>query len=479
MIATFTRPLAVLTISTIAALAEPAAAASPGLADWVDETMVPEVRKTLVTHARFRGQTVRFVVFDDRAPAAVSNKLAITLRDRLVEAAVTASRIRVATDAAAPRPGAAIDCTRDDADYLVGIEITPGLGSSASVVVRALDIRENAWVGGFAVDWRGKLDRTEQRALATPHADPALRGARRAPFEAGESDLLARRLARDLACQLLRGPASDYVIDAGREEISEDDPHWQKTLDLARRQLTAHDAVELTTDASRATARLTGTAHELGNGLYQYWLTVVPEAPGGELETLSVSAYVRLGAAAHDTPANDPVPVAAPVVALPGGHDATLLGPLGIVQSGHGSVLKTTARADTIVFFIQYDPGRGMVRLGDRHCRPRTIARLARAGEALAFPVADRRAGTAAAGELAEWRVTPTGNTYFAVAVSDSRLARRLASHVDRLPMRCGHANPRGLDGDALYDWLDELAELTGPRPHQVAWRAVEMRDIL
>ena len=465
----------------LALIGGPATAASSGLDGWATTTMVPTVSRILSSHVRFRGETVRFVVFDDGAPAASSNALAIALRDQLAEAAVTTSGIRVAS--ASPAPGQAIDCTRDDADYLVGVEITRGIGNAASVVVRALDIGENSWVGGFAVDWRGSLSRDEQRALATPRTDPGMRGARTAPFDASERDLLARHLARKLSCQLLRGGTSDYVIEARAGSAPGDATHWDKTLDLARRHMSAHDAVGLTTDDARATARLAGSAHEIGGGLYEYWLTVVPDGEDDDLETLSASAYVRLGpvrlAGQPPEAQSAPTPAPVPVVALPGGRDAALLGPLTLAVGGSGNVLRTTARADAIVFFIQYEPGKGMVRLGDRNCRARTIARLARAGESLAFPVGDRPGVKTSAGELPEWHMSPSANTYFAIAISDTRLARRVAGHVDHLPMRCGRINPRGLEHQALSDWLDELAALTEDAHRNVAWRAVETRDVL
>ena len=464
----------------------PASSRSASLDEWVSGTLIPEVHTALATHARFRGETVRFVVLSNGAPAAVSNVLAMSLRDRLLESAVASGRIHVASETNHSVPGQAIDCTQDDADYLVGVEVTNGLGSSASVVVRAMDLRENTWVNGFAVGWRGTLDKAERRALATGQADPALRGARNAPYSASESDLLASRLSRDISCQLLKGPASDYVVAAADITSSEDDALWRKTLDLSRQYLTSHAAVELTSDVSRATAELTATAHDLGGGLYQVWLTVLPAAGEVDLDTLSASAYVRLASARPDvavaathgvSPA--PAPQLSPVVALPGGREAVLLGPLKLSNRHDGSVLETTARTDSILFFIQYQPGKGMVRLGDRNCRPRTIARLARAGENVTFPVPERRDGTVGTEEIPEWHALPARNTYFAIAVGDSKLARQVATLFDDLPMRCGSRHPGGLDDDALFDWLDELAALANSRERDVSWRAVQTRDVL
>jgi hypothetical protein len=455
------------------------------LQDWVDHTLLPGVHRALSEQPRFKGETVRFVVFDDGAPAAASNALAIGMRDRLVDAAIAKGGIRVASSANGATPGQRIDCAEDDADYLVGIEVTPGGGRTAKVVVRAQDLHENIWVSGIDIRWRGDLSRSEQRALETPLADAELRGARSAPFEAHQTDLLALKLARSMACELLGSTSADYILSLAESGDETQDALWARTLDIAGRHVASLTAVEFASSDAETTAKLDGTAHEIGNGLYQYWLTVAPTDASTPLETLSVSAYVRLGAAQPTGPAQTASPAwpahtslthTPNVVIVPGAFGNDALGPLRVSKDQRGAVLKTAVRSDAIVFFLQFKPGAGLMRLGDRDCEARTIARVARAGDLLAFPIAER-GGAHTVGEISRWQVDPLHNTYFAVASRDSGLARRLAAHVEQLPMHCGAATPAGLSDQALQRWLDEFIELVGKRPREVAWRAVQTRD--
>jgi len=467
----------VFLLAIAAATLLPGAACASALDDWVDDDLLPAVDETLTTHARFKGESVRFVVFDDDAPAAASNALAVALRDRLAAAAVASGGIRIASSGNGVLPGQAIDCARADADYLVGVEVSRDIGNAASVVVRALDVRENAWVSGFVFDWHGRLDRGELLAMAAPAVDESRRGARAVPFDAHESDLLARHLAWDIACQSLRETNGDYIVDTATLASETGDPQWQRILELARQHIAAHSAIGLTADGEQTTAKLVGKAHAIGNGLYQYWLTILPADAGADLDTLSASAYVRVGP--ERAMADQPATSVRDALAVPGARNDRVLGPLSVAHGANGDLLRTTARADAIVFSIQFKPGLGMMRLGDRNCNPRTIARIVRAGEQLALPVADRRTGSRDATEILQWRIVPTRNTYFTIAISDSRLARRVASHVDRLPLNCGSSIPAGLRDAALLDWLDRFVELTDDGARHVAWRAIEIRDVL
>ena len=465
----------------------PAAARAETLDSWVEQSLLPDLLETLSTHARFKGEPIRFVVFRNGEAAAASNALAIDLRNRLADEAIASGGIRVASPAGKPTVGQRIDCERGAADYLVGIEVTRGSGSTATVIVRALDVHENAFVSGFVYNWRGNLNRSEIRAAEMPRADDGQRGARGAPFGAHETDLLAAHLARSLSCQLLGAGAADYIVQVGQADTGSTDPLWQRTLDIAGRYVASHAAIELAADDASATAQLAGTAHEIDAGLYQYWLTLRPTDAAESVETLIASAYVQHGGlAAGKVTRGSPGATAAlsqtsspRAVAMPGAHREDVLGPLRLAQSGGGSVLKTNVRSDVVVFFLQYQPRLGLMRLGDQRCRPRTIARIARAGELLAYPLGDQAVGSRTTAELPVWQVMPAHTTYFAVAVEDSRLARRLANHVDRLPMRCGGTSPPGLRDEALWQWHEQFADLAEDGAQHVAWRALEMREVL
>ncbi|MFQ5608992.1 MAG: hypothetical protein ACE5F8_01830, partial [Woeseiaceae bacterium] len=72
-----------------------AASRERNLDRWVDVALLPHVRHELLTHPRFKGETVMFVVLDDNSPATETNALALSLRDRLLDAAVDTPGVRI------------------------------------------------------------------------------------------------------------------------------------------------------------------------------------------------------------------------------------------------------------------------------------------------------------------------------------------------------------------------------------------------
>jgi len=119
------------------------------------------------------------------------------------------------------------------------------------------------------------------------------------------------------------------------------------------------------------------------------------------------------------------------------------------------------------------------VRLGGNECRARTTARIARRGEMLSFPIAKTTTAKYNWSETYEWLPDPDLDTYYAVVVTDARVARRLANHMDALPLRCSNAIRPGLEGDELRDWLGDLAMMTAKSSQHVDWRAIRVKDVL
>ena len=143
------------------------------------------------------------------------------------------------------------------------------------------------------------------------------------------------------------------------------------------------------------------------------------------------------------------------------------------------SMLQTKARVDTVVFFLEHQANHGLVRLGDSECRDRTSARIARKGTALRFPIARTTTVKGNWSEIEEWSLAPELDTYYALAVTDASVARRIANHMDKLPPRCGEALRPGLEDEQLQDWLTGLAMLTARESEHVDWRAIAVQDVL
>ena len=109
----------------------------------------------------------------------------------------------------------------------------------------------------------------------------------------------------------------------------------------------------------------------------------------------------------------------------------------------------------------------------------RTMALVVRAGDPFQFPVSYAHSLNSETIDTDDWYVTPLRDTYYAIAISDERAARRIANHLDQLPIRCGASTRRGLSGQALQEWLDEFATLAAISANHIDWRAIEIKDLL
>jgi hypothetical protein len=85
MMRRFTILLIILVAQAIPTVAE---SREKDLDRWVDRDLIPYVRQQLLVHPRFKDETVMFVVLDDNTPASSTNALALSMRDRLLAAAV-------------------------------------------------------------------------------------------------------------------------------------------------------------------------------------------------------------------------------------------------------------------------------------------------------------------------------------------------------------------------------------------------------
>jgi hypothetical protein len=483
---------------------------------WFDEELVPYVTTQLVEHPRFKGETVTFVVLDNNAKAPVSDTLALSLRDRLLDAALNTAGVSIGWRQGGTPPATrtqAIDCTHDDVHYYIGIEVSRQIDGTHRVDVRALDLQDRNWVTGFGKSWHGHLSTVQRNAAREARADHTFRGARDVPFDADESDLLARHLAHELSCELLRQTTGSYVVSFDRGDEGNDS--LATTVELVGKNLARNDALELTRDPDVVNAILDGEAHRIDGALYQYWLTVTPTNPVDELSTLSVSAYVLMPGTrfadtenghveAHGVSAGvlRPPPGTRMVTTVPIPGNQSLLGPLRIFESRgdaacedmprnglqptrYGSrqvscsLLAATAQHDAIVFVLAHQASYGLVRLGGDACRERTAPRVVTRGQLMRYPIPYAPIGRAQTRQVLEWSTAPDANTFYALAVSDAHAARQLANHIDQLPLRCDDGLRPGLTNNALQRWLDELTVLAERHARHVDWRAIEVKDVL
>ena len=385
----------------------------------------------------------------------------------------------------------------DDVHYYIGVELTQKLDGTYALNVRALDLEDRNWVTGFGRRWQGKLSTSQRQAMRQQRVDETFLGARDVPFTMAQTDLLAAQLAHRLSCTLKKRVEDDYVVSV--DLVEPPSSGLEGTVELISNNLANRQALTLSTDDTATNAILSGKAHPIDGVLHQYWVTITPSTDTDEIAALSASAYVVLPEAASvarkDPPKETPLvgPIAGrqerprPPVSIPNAGKDALISPLTIARPasysdcglGSCSMLETRARVDSIVFFLEHQANHGLVRLADTECRRRTSARIARSGENLRFPIARTSTQKRNWAETHEWQLDPELDTYYAVVVTDAGVARQIANHMDKLPLRCSEALRPGLEDDELLDWLSDLAMLTARASQHVDWRAIAVRNVL
>jgi hypothetical protein len=504
------RILILFTILIAQAIPTVAQSREKDLDRWLDRDLIPYVRQQLIVHPRFKNETVMFVVLQDNMPASASNALALSLRDRMLAAAVATRGVAIGWQQG--RGGHSLestpqDCTLDDVHYYIGIELTQKLDSSYSVNVRALDLEDRNWVTGFGRRWQGQLSTTQRQAMRQSRIDETFLGARDVPFTLAQTDLLAAHLAHQLSCTMQRRVSDEYVVATSLREPVAD--ALQGTVELISNNLANRQVLTLSSDEARTNAVLSGKAHQIDDVLYQYWLTVTPQSEEDDVAALSASAYIILPdapVAAKTSPTGDrtdaqAVAASPAFVSIPNAGKDSLISPLQLsaptsfsdcrdtgiavreatylTDARPCSLLQTRARVDSIVFFLEHQANHGLVRLSGPECRKRTAVRIARRGESLSLPIARTATARQNWSETYEWLLEPDLNTYYAVVVTDAKLARRVANHMDNLPLRCSESIRPGLEDEALRAWLSDLAMITARASKHIDWRAVKVKDVL
>jgi len=483
----------------------------PDLGSWLDRDLAPFVAEQLTTHPRFKGELVRFVVFKDGNPAPRSDALAVTLRDRLLDAVIDVPGVRVgwpytSNDSGRDQSGAAIDCSKDAVHYYIGLEVSEAGNGQHRVDLRALDLEDRSWATGFAMSWQGGLSRSERNAFQRIAADQSFRGHRSVPFSDSQPDLVAAHLAHKLGCELLRQVSGEYRVIL--EHDDEMDVPLEGVVELVSNNLSGIQAVKVTAEADRANSVLRGKAHHVDDDLYQYWITIAPTDSSAELPVLSASTYVHLPEL-HAGPTQQPArrqTLESSPASLVAQSDADVLSSIRIVElrnadacsSGNTSFQRNMQRAsslqdrfndcfalqvrtkdDAVVFFLNHQINHGLVRLSGRMCSKRTEARIARANEPLEYALPLFSLSRGASSSATDWPIDPDADVYYAIAVSDSKAARALSKQLDQLPRRCSTSVHQGLEGIRLETWLTQFsATIDRWQPH-VDWQAVRVRNIL
>lgn len=466
------RPLRLLaTLSFVMAtlLTSPATNAKPRDAEtWVSVQVAPALVHELAHHPRFKDETIRIVVFADDRPAASGSAFALSLRDRLSAAVFDTPGIRMA---AQQRPSARVDCTINEVDYFIGLQVSHGDAGRIRIDLRTLDLEDQTWVTGLDYTWQGVLTPGQQQLLRESRADPYFHGHRSAPFDESQADMLAASLARELACASMRQTAGEFIV-----LVSDDsDDLLRGTTALVGNNLAWFARLQFTDDPERANAVLQGKTHEVESGLQQYWATLAPIEADSDLPTLNASAYVRVAerpASHFDIPRSaQSVLSQAQLVEVAAGGSCRM-------NRDNCLAMRIQTERDAVVFFLNHQKSHGLVRLSNPDCGTRPDARILRASESLSMPLPVGGLTPDAASSADAWQLAPEGDTYYAIAVSNSEAAHVLSRLLQRLPQRCTAAVRFGLQDVSLHAWMTEFANTVDKWRDDVDWQGIQVRNV-
>jgi len=270
-------------------------------------------------------------------------------------------------------------------------------------------------------------------------------------------------------------------------------------IELISNNLADYRAVQNSTTAANANAILAGKAYQIDDELFQYWITITPIDANSDMPTLSSSAYIRIPEKYSAAKLEPEVRISMAKVAS-GFLDTLQIVELRNVRScatannGYQSsremsggypiadddcyALEVGSTADAVVFFLNHQLNNGLVRLADESCSQRTSAKIARANKQIRFPLPLESLPSSSWAVADSWQLQPDKDTYYVVAATDTKAARALAQHIERLPRRCTASIRGGLEGAELQRWLEQLAAVTEHWQNAVDWRSIRVRSI-
>jgi hypothetical protein len=466
------------------------------LDSWVDTVLAPYLIEQLGSHPRFKGEPVMLVSMRGDDVQARVDGLTEHVRERLTGRLLTAPGIhlpwRPSRDL--PRHHRQVldsNCrSGEQVQYYVGIEALGGDDRTLRLSVRALDLGDGQWVGGFGLNWQGRMTREEARSLAQDSVDESLRGLRLLPFDGGQPDLAAAYLANNLAC-LLR----QQGVDDGMILVDHGDPGNStsgRVFALLGNYLARFPGIRLTPNREKADLVLRGEAHRIDSNLLQLWAVLSDTRQQSSLPGVDTLVYVRntdahrpaaVGSIARGSPMRD-TPVEKermagtgqpPVIswfrviaprkpelcgsAAPWAGGRQLMNERSTVKGGQCYALEYKAVGAVKLFFLNHTQSGRVWRIDSDACAQ--------------WP---GRTGGTGRSYLMRGEPLPGSEALYAIAVAQPEVARQLESLIDQLPVRCSGVTVAREGGNPPDDWLSRLDALLAQHASALDWKGVNIR---
>lgn len=463
-----------------------------GLYAWVDRQLAPYLIDQLSRQPRFKGEPVLLLSMQGADVRPDIDTLTRDVRSRLLDQLLHTPGTNLYWRPTVPpwehhrRNDRSRCSTASTARYFIGIDIAPASGGTHRVSVRALDVGAAEWVTGFGSSWQGTLTPSQQRLLADRHTDQYLRGLRVLPFIAGEVDLLAAYLANNMSCLLREqgGTAYRVFVDTRVKE----EPRLQKLLTLVAHNLARDQTVQITNNEKAAELILSGSMNEIDGSLHQVWLKVRAKSADVSLASVDTDAYLYLRgptANAVEQAGSMPLPSTLPSVRTTvlsklrvltgrdsdgcrnGGYEA--LSPLDAVERGECFWVEFDLYQPAHVLVLSHAVDGTLMRLSHSGCPS-----PAGSGQRLLPRHKVRIAGQRGSGF--RWAGRPGIESVYAIAITDTEVAKKLAAYVHELPDGCAAKTGSIARAERYQTWLAQLDRLMVHAGGSVAWQGVRVR---
>ncbi len=446
---------------------------------WFDDELEPYLADTLTSHPRFRGEPLTVAVMRGDEPQSAPDSLSRALALRLTRFLQSTPGVNLIWEGGR----SAGDCIRrEDAHYVLAVDLQQSGPGSHRLAVRALDREEGLWVTGFGREWNGRLTRGQYARSRQAAATAESRGLRDDPFRQNEGDLLAERLAAELA--------ADFCGFVGEPLVVHADAHGQPgfvadTVQLVANNLARSPDIRTVPDPAAANLILTGRLYAIDDELQQFWVQARPAADEAGFAVTDVAAYVEAaddGRRARQSTASarlSPPPVSPPLSASGGAVELRALRVLtpndhwmcrradpwrrgaSVLREGEALAddacfaLEVEVAGDAEVFLLRHDPAAGLVQMMPGRCGRYGRVPGRSYGEAtLSFPMAPAGRERALRPSRAALR-----EHWIALALPADAPAADLRRHLARVPDACAAQDGAAIDADA---WLARLHRLAG-----------------